>query len=262
MTPGHRRRMHRLIPPGRPALWLPVDDALISGPETGLRDVRTLLNPAVTRNINAVLGFRGTLTHAADTLTGTATILNLTASTEGPHHLNKVRAGHVEDAVRLGADAVAVHLNLTSPHEPAQLTLLAEVVAEADRYAMPVVAFAYPRTHRDGTEETSTDGTLIRHCVRIAVELGASAVKTIYPDSHMSAVVQAAMGVPVLAAGGAPPTWPTLPPDDDRTLLQACQAIESGFAGVAYGRRIFTNPNPAAFTDRLRRSLNAGSPQP
>lgn len=251
---GHRRRMNRLIPPGRPALWLPIDDGLIAGPENHLRDVRTLLRPAVTDHLDAVIGFWGSLTAAVDQLHGTATIMNLTASTSLGEHLNKVRVATVTDAVRAGADAVAVHLNLSSPHEPGQLTLLGDVVSEAAPLGMPVVAFAYLRGANPDLNYTALRrddpaayAMMARHCVRIVVELGASIVKTIHPGSHsaMQALVESAMGIPVVIAGEQLS-------DETMAINKAVAAVAAGAAGVAYGRQIFHRDDPAAFVARLR----------
>ena len=78
---------------------------------------------------------------------------------------------------------------------------------------MPVVAFAYVRGQwPDGSDENylrersdarSTYCRLIQHAVRVAVELGASAVKTTYTGcaETFSKVVDGACGVPVLIAG-------------------------------------------------------------
>lgn len=256
--------MHQLLPPGKPAIWLPLDDSLISGPEAHLRDSRTLLDSGVLTYITAVLAFRGTLTAAHHQLLNTPTIMNLTASTTRGRHLQKTPVATVSDALRAGAQAVSCHINLTSPYETEQLEHLGRTVTEADTYGLPVIAFAYPRgRHPDGTDNNYNDlrtedreafTALVRHCVRVVVDLGATAVKTTYtgPRTNFESVVEAAMGIPVLIAGG--PVF-----DDwgnDRAAIdRGVSAVRAGAAGVIYGRQIFTRSDPVAFARELSGAL-------
>ncbi|WP_127501314.1 class I fructose-bisphosphate aldolase [Actinoplanes solisilvae] len=258
---GAQRRLHRLVPAGRPALWLPLDDGLISGPEDHLRDVRHLLRPEILEHVTAVLGFRGLLRGAQDELVRVPTVMNLSASTTLVDHTRKVTVGSVVDAVMAGAEAVACHVNLTSPYEAEQLTMLGRHVAEAQNYGLPVVAFAYPRGRRaDGTDENYLTlreqdperfTALVRHSVRVAVELGASVVKTIYTGSTESfrTVVDSALGIPVLIAGEKLS-------DDEDAISKATGAVRGGAAGIAYGRQIFTRPDPVPFLWKLRGALD------
>lgn len=255
--------MHQLLPPEKPAIWLPLDDSLITGPETHLRDSRTLLDSGILTYITAVLAFRGTLTAAHTPLLNTPTIMNLTASTTRGTHLQKTPVATVTDALRAGAQAVSCHLNLTSPYETEQLEHLGRTITEADTYGLPVIAFAYPRgRHPDGTDNNYNDlrtedpeefTALVRHCVRIAVDLGASAVKTVYSGrANFETVIAAAMGIPVLIAGGpVHDEW-----DDGRAAIdRAVSAVQAGAAGVIYGRQIFTRSEPVAFARELRGAL-------
>ena len=264
---GYQRRLRRLVPGHRAALWLPLDDGLISGPEDHLRDVRRLLRPTVLEHVTAVLGFRGVLYAARDDLVHTPTIMNLSASTTFVDHTRKVAVGSVTDALAVGAEAVACHVNLTSPYEAEQLEMLARRVGEAQAYGLPVVAFAYPRGRRpNGSDENYTDmreseperfAQMVRHGVRVAVELGASVIKTIYTGSVESfrTVIESAMGVPVLIAGERLA-------GGDEAIAKAVDAVEAGAAGVAYGRQIFARTEPVPFLGELRNALDKVSAPP
>ncbi|MFI6077797.1 hypothetical protein ACIA5C_40335 [Actinoplanes sp. NPDC051343] len=239
-----------------------MDDGLISGPEDHLRDVRRLLRKDVLEHVTAVLGFRGVLCAAQRELIDTPTIMNLSASTTMVEHTRKVAVGSVADAVLAGAEAVACHVNLTSPYESEQLEVLSRRVTEAQAVALPVVAFAYPRgRHADGSDNNYTDlrandpekfAELVRHGVRASVELGASVIKTIYTGSVDSfrTVIDSAMGIPVLIAGER------LTEDGDEAIAKAVNAVEAGAAGVAYGRQIFARPEPDPFLWKLRGALD------
>lgn len=258
---GRQRRLARLLPASRAALWLPLDDGLISGPEDHLRDLRRFLRRDIVEHVTAVLGFRGALATCHRDLTTTPVIMNLTASTTLVDHTRKVVVGRVADAVRAGAEAIACHVNLTSPHEAGQLEILGGLVSEADAYGVPVVAMAYPRTTRaDGGDNNHLElrdrdpeefAVLVRHGVRAAVELGASAVKTVFTGSVASfrTVVESAMGVPVLIAGEKLV-------DEAEAIAKAESAIRAGAAGVAFGRQIFARPDPGPFVGKLRTSMD------
>lgn len=258
---GRQRRLGRLVPAGRAAVWLPLDDGLISGPEDHLRDPRALLAPDVVGHITAVLGFRGTLTACRRQLDGLPVMMNLTAGTTLHDHTRKVAVGEVLDAVRAGVEGIVCHVNLTSPYEQEQLDILSRRISEAESYGLPVVAMAYPRTRRvDGSDENYLDlrqhepdefAVLVRHCVRIAVDLGASAVKTIFTGTVESfrTVVDSAMEVPVLIAGERLV-------DEAEAIEKAQLAVRAGAAGVAFGRQIFARPDPAPFVQKLRSALD------
>lgn len=258
---GVSRRLRRILPPDRIALWLPLDDGLISGPEDHLRDPRKLLSPEILSNVTGVLGFKGMIDRCRGNLADSPLIMNLTASTVRHRHTRKLLIGSVEEAIRANADAVACHVNVTSPYQDEQMRLLGELAETAGRYGVPVVAMAYPRTCLpDGSDDNYSDlrreneeafAELVRHCVRLSVELGASAVKTIYTGSVPSfrTVVESAMGVPVLIAGEHKL-------DFDEAIRKGQDAVKAGAAGVAFGRQIFQREEPVQFVRKLRSALD------
>lgn len=257
---AHFRAMARLLPDDRPAVWHPVDDALIAGPEGLLRDPRELFTAEVVTQLDAVLGFEGTLSRCRDQLVRTPLVVNLTASTISGDHTRKVPIMSVPDALRLGATAVAGHLNLTAPSESEMIQSFAGIVADARRYGLPVVAITYPRGKAaDGgdddhsalrDEDPDAYGRLVARAVRVAVELGASAVKTTFTGTVESfhRVVDSACGVPVLIAGEK--QAPTA-----EVLDRAEAAVQAGARGVVFGRQVFERTDPAPFLRELRDRL-------
>jgi DhnA family fructose-bisphosphate aldolase class Ia len=258
---GMRRRLRQLLPPDRAALWLPLDDGLISGPEAHLRDPRSLLVPEVVGHVTAVLGFRGTLTTCQRSLADVPIVMNLSASTIRHEHTRKVRLGAVTDAVRAGAHAIAYHANVSSPYEGEAIRDMSELASDAEQLGVPLVAMVYPRARQtDGSDENylwlreqdeDDFARLVRHCVRIAAEVGASVIKTIYTGSEESfrTVVASAMGLPVLIAGEK------LTEAGD-AIAKGQAAIRAGAAGVAYGRQIFEREDPGPFVQKLRGALD------
>lgn len=258
---GTGRRLGRIL--GRhPSILLPLDDALISGPHGHLSEVKSLLVPEVLNHVDAILGYRGLLVNADEQLRRTPFIVNVSASTFRASHTKKVTVTSVDRALALGADAVCFHLNVSDTRESSMLKSVGRTIDRASSLGVPVLMIAYPRRGRsDKSDDNYLDllvdeperyRDLVVHSVRIAIELGASAVKTVYTGSveSFAQVVQAACGVPVFVAGGPPESETS-----DEAISKARSAVEAGAAGVAYGRHVFMSPDPAGFLAQLRAEM-------
>ena len=105
-------------------------------------------------------------------------IVHLSASTSlSPLSNSKTLVGTVEEAVRLGADGVSVHVNLGDTNEREMLADLGRVARSADEWGMPLLAMVYARGPRVDNE---FDPAVVAHCARVGVELGADVVKVPY----------------------------------------------------------------------------------
>ncbi len=134
-------------------------------------------------------------------LTQCALVVHLSASTaHAPDANAKVLVGDVEEVVRLGGDAVSVHVNIGSNTEAAQLADLGAVATACDRWGMPLIAMVYPRGPR---VSDPTEPELLAHVVNIAADLGVDIVKTVLasPVERMAEVV-ASSPLPIIVAGG------------------------------------------------------------
>jgi DhnA family fructose-bisphosphate aldolase class Ia len=82
--------------------------------------------------------------------------------------------------------------------------------------------------------------------------MGADYVKTFYTGDvdGMRRVVQGAT-VPVIILGGDRQS------DEDSLVRQVREALSAGVAGVAFGRNIWSHPDPAAITARLVEVVHA-----
>lgn len=245
----------------RPTIILPLDDGLITGPLGVLTDTASILGDGLLQQVDAILGFRGLLSSYERQLSHVPFILNLSASTALSNHTTKVPVTSVEAAVRLGAEAVAFHINVSDESEGQMLEAAGHVIDRAEAAGMPVVVIAYPRRgaaagddnyHELRADRPEAYAGLVCHVVRVAVEIGASVVKTVYTGTEHSfaQVISAACGVPVLMAGGPPV-------EDDQAIRNAVTAVRAGAAGVAFGRQVFMNSEPAGFLARLRESLDS-----
>jgi 2-amino-4,5-dihydroxy-6-oxo-7-(phosphonooxy)heptanoate synthase len=186
-------------------------------------------------------------------LRNTALIVHLNASTGLASDANaKVMVGTVEDALRLGADAVSVQVNVGSNTESDQLADLGAVAGACDRWGMPLVAMAYPRGPRISDPH---DPALLAHVVNIAADLGADLVKTTWANPlEALADVVASSHVPVVVAGG--------PAGRGDLACYAEDVMAAGCAGLAVGRRVFSDPDPYQTVRRLASIVHPGRDEP
>ena len=162
------------------------------------------------------------------------------------HPEHDVWVNSVEDALRLGADAIAMALTVGSVQQPLLLSNLAALVREAERAGLPVVVHAYPNGELVPPDERFSV-TQVGYASRLAMELGVDIVKTFYTGSAetFAQVVEMAAPALVVAAGG-----PRLETDAD-VLGMAFNVVQAGAAGITFGRNVWQSDN----TDGIVRAL-------
>lgn len=240
-TPRFSYKALRLARLSRPAdgrfLFVPLDHSVSTGPVATAAGFVDLVRDITEAGADGLIVHKGRArTIPPSLLTRCSLVVHLSASTiYAPDTNAKVLVAGVEDAIRLGADAVSVHVNIGSDTEPAQLADLGAVAAECDRWGMPLLAMIYLRGPRI-TDPTAPE--TLAHAAGIAADLGADLVKVplAYPVSRMREVV-ASSPLPVIVAGGEAA--------DGMTLDEfASAALNAGCRGLAVGRRVFTSPAP------------------
>lgn len=143
-----------------------------------------------------------------------------------------------EEVERLGADAIAVALGVRGPHEGKFLSILAGMVAEADRVGLPVIAHIYPRDYSKGASIVF-DHENILWAVRCGIECGADVIKVPFTgDVKSFREIIATSPVPVVAAGG--PRCESL----QSALEMMVKVIASGARGGTVGRNIWGTVDP------------------
>ncbi|WP_460336550.1 2-amino-3,7-dideoxy-D-threo-hept-6-ulosonate synthase [Actinoallomurus acanthiterrae] len=248
---GKSMRMRRLSAPGDGKyLFVPLDHSVSDGPVVPQARWNGLVRGLVDGGADAIVVHKGRArTIPPGVLRGCALVVHLSAGTAYAADVDaKVLVGEVEEAVRLGADAVSVHVNLGSDTEHRQLTDLGTVAASCDAWNMPLLAMVYPRGPRIADPH---DPTLLAHAVNVAADLGADLVKTAValPLERMAEVVDSCP-IPILAAGG--------PPDGSDLVDYGTALMLAGCRGLAVGRRIFSSSSPASLVSRLAAVVHAG----
>lgn len=240
---GKSIRMERVMnrKTGR-AVIVPMDHGISLGPAEGLVDMKTTIDTVALGGATAVVLHKGIIPYGYRSFgQDIGLIVHLSASTSlGSDPNEKVLVTTVEEAIKLGADAVSVHVNLGADTETQMLHDFGEVTRKCVEWGMPLLVMIYPRGKKI---KNSFDVELVKHCARVGVELGADIIKTNYTgdiDSFRE-VVKGAL-VPVVIAGG-----PKM--DSDEKLLEMVRdSIEAGGKGVSIGRNIFQHRNVMAIT--------------
>ncbi|MEM2876442.1 MAG: 2-amino-3,7-dideoxy-D-threo-hept-6-ulosonate synthase [Candidatus Bathyarchaeia archaeon] len=217
---------------------IPMDHGISVGPVKGLINMRETIDKVAEGGANAVLlhkgiiraGYRG---YGRDI----GLILHLSGSTDlGPDPNNKVPVATVEEAIKMGADAVSIHINVGSDTEPEQLQILGETAEVCEYWGMPLLAMMYPRGKKI---KDQFDVEVVKHAARIGAELGADIVKTNYTgDPETFREVVKGCPVPVVMAGG--PKTET----EEQFCRMVYDCIQAGGCGVAAGRNVFQHEDP------------------
>jgi fructose-bisphosphate aldolase, class I len=180
--------------------------------------------------------------------------LIMKASTLSPYHpQHDVWVQSVEDALRLGADAIAMALTVGSPDQAELLKQVSGLVREAERVGLPVIVHAYPNGELTPKDEVYS-AARVGYASRLVMELGVDIVKTFYTGSAESfaRVVEMASPALVVAAGG-----PRLETDAD-VLRMAGDVVTAGAAGITFGRNIWQSPRMDEMIGSLQQIVHGG----
>jgi len=178
--------------------------------------------------------------------------MHLSASTSlSPDPNDKVLVTSVEEAIKMGADGVSVHINIGAETEGEMLRSLGMTAMKCREWGMPLVAMMYPRGRKITSENSAG---YVKVAARVAAELGADIVKTNYTGSvETFREVTRGCPVPVVVAGG--PRMETT----EQILEMVRDSIEAGGAGVAIGRNIFQADDPVAMLRSVSSIVHEGA---
>ena len=251
MTIGKRIRIERIKDrKSGNSLIIPLDHGISIGPVRGITDLADTVDKVAEGGANAVLMQKGMVPYGHRGYGhDIGLIVHMSASTSlAPDPNNKVQVCTVEESVKMGADAVSVHINVGSEKESDQLKILADTAERCAVWGMPLIAMMYPR----GAAITNPhDPETVAHVARVGAELGADIVKTNYTgDVDTFKNVVKGCPVPIIIAGG-----PKMGSDKD--LLEMIEgAMSAGAKGVAIGRNVFQHESPTNITRAISRIVH------
>lgn len=225
-------------------MGLPVNPAL--------DDTENILKAIVAGGADAILTTFGIAKRYADVLGDIGLILRADGGTSvlgdgssGPELLY-----NVEDALKLGADAVACMGFPGTAYEEQTMINLAELSAEGQAWGVPVMAEMLPGGFT-GNVPYSVDNLVLT--ARSGCEYGADIIKTSYagPPEEFRRVIAASYR-PVVVLGG----------EKAKDLSSLFSVIEEacsvGAAGVAIGRNVWKHESPEKVTRALVALVHEG----
>ena len=242
MVFGRDIRLARILNEGK-MLCIPMDHGISNGPIKGLEDIHSVIYECSSAGLTCVLVNKGII-KSMPRPPNIGLIAHFSASTSiGPAPNRKILIGTVEEAIRLGADAVSLHINIGSKEEPEMLQKLGIISDKCDEWSVPLVAMMYPRGENI---KNPHDPEIVAHAARVGAEAGADVVKTVYTGDPASfRRVVRGCPVPIVIAGGPKA-------NTDRETLEMCEgAMMAGAQGVTFGRNIFQHKNPPTIVRAL-----------
>lgn len=272
LAPGKRARLYRLLyghgPGNGLGMLLPIDQGLEHGPRDFF-DSPDAADPEFQLRLAEEGGFSGIVfqiglaeKHMGRYAGRVPLVLKLNGKTEIPSDEDAFSPlnASVEDAVRLGADAVGYTLYVGSPAQDRDFLQFAQVRQDALRLGMPVIVWSYPRGKFIQAKGGQLTSWAIEYAARTAQELGADIVKVNLPEHDpektrltpapynaaafgeeeaIRRVVTAAGRTPLLLSGGSRV-------DEADVLHKARLALRAGATGIIFGRNIWQRPYPEA----------------
>jgi predicted phospho-2-dehydro-3-deoxyheptonate aldolase len=231
---------------------VPMDHGISLGPVKGVADIRATVDKVAEGGASAVVVHKGLVRYLGPAVgSKVALIVHISASTSlsADSNYKRLVAG-VPDVSALGADAVSIHCNIGGGHEDDMVADFGMVADECRAMGLPLLAMCYPR---GPNVKDQFDLEAVKHCARLAAELGADVVKTNYTGSVESfKEVVKGTPIPVVIAGG-----PKMKSDAD-FLSMVYDAVRAGAKGVSIGRNVFQHDDVAGITRALSRIVFDG----
>ena len=252
MSLGKQIRMERIFDrKSKKTIIIPMDHGLTMGTIQGLEDLAAMVDKVALGGANAVLMHSG-MVGAGHRQYGRdiGLIIHLSGATSlSPDPDRKILVCSVERALKIGADAVSIHINIGADDEPEMLQDAHKVVEDTREWGVPLIAMMYPRGKKITNEN---DPSVVNIAVRAGAELGADIVKTNYTgdiDSFRN-ITNGVRHIPVIIAGG--PKMDTIP----NLLQMVYDSIEAGGSGVAFGRNVFQSEDPTKLVQSISKIVH------
>jgi len=265
---GKRTRLHRIlyghgVGDGM-ALILPIDHGLEHGPRDFFANPESI-DPSYPLRLAKEGGFSAVVFHIGlaekymKEFTGEIPlILKLNGKTSIPPdtHAFSPQTASVEDAVRLGADAVGYTLYVGSTAQDSDFIQFAKIREDSQRFGMPLIVWAYPRGEAIEAKGGRNSLYAVDYASRVANELGADMIKInipeydeeksrLYPEPYdslrldtkqaLEKVIASAGRTMVLVSGGEKM-------GDEELLEKVRTSLEAGATGLVFGRNLWQRP--------------------
>ena len=277
LNAGKKARLYRILHEhglrNGTAIFLPYDQGLEHGPRDffanpAASDPKYIIRLALEGGFNGIAIQIGLAEKFFWDFAGEVPlVLKLNGKTEIPSAIDPLSPvnASVEDAVRLGADAVGYTLYVGTPAQDRDFEQFRRVREDAHRLGMPLIVWAYPRGAAIDAKGGADSFYAVDYAARTASELGADVVKVNFPhpdkqsgvpeayltevsaQQAIDAVVRSANRTLLLVSGGERA-------GDDAMVEKARESMEAGATGLIFGRNVWQRDHDESlrFAARLK----------
>jgi fructose-bisphosphate aldolase, class I len=262
LSAGKKARLYRILHEhglrNGTAIFLPYDHGLEHGPRDFFgnpesSDPKNIIKLALEGGFNGIAIQIGLARKFYWEYAGEVPlVLKLNGKTDIPSAIDPLSPlnSSVEEAVRLGADAVGYTLYVGTPAQERDFAQYLRVREDAERFGMPLIVWSYPRGSAIDAKGGRDCFYAVDYAARTASELGADLVKVNFPQPDkqsdvpepyrrsfspaeaVEAVVRSASRTLLLVSGGEHA-------GDEAMLEKARQSMEAGATGLIFGRNVF-----------------------
>lgn len=248
---GRSVRMSRLINPKSDKMMaITVDHSLSRGILHGLIPIQDTINKIVAGRPEAITMTKGIAELCWPKHAGKASLLLKCSNYSPVMPTCDVVFGDVEEAIRMGADAVSIGAIMLGDYQAQQVREIGLISKQCMSFGMPLIGHIYPKgesvAHEDRTKWEN-----IAYCCRAGAELGVDIIKTTYTGSieTMGKVVEACPARVVIQGGDACKTL-------DDYLQMTRDAMDCGVGGVTMGRFVWEYRDITALVVSLRKIIH------
>ncbi len=251
MTLGKQVRLNRLFnKDSGNILVIALDHAIGWGVIPGIDDIHKTMEKIIEAKPDAITMLKGTAERVFRPYAGSIPFI-MKATTFSPYQpAYDTAVARVDEAVRLGADAIAIGATVCGDRQQELLTQLGEFSRQANLAGLPTVTHIYPKGNLISKEDWYKE-EYVKYAARAGAELGIDIIKTFYTGDKesYSRVIQATPATIVISGG------PKLPSARD-VFQMLHDGMSAGAKGVTFGRNVWQMDNPVKIVAALKHIIH------
>lgn len=244
------RRLRKFFKDDGRAFVVACDHAAIYGPIKGMDNIEETLKLLIAANVDGIMAAYGTVRRFPELFAKTNLVLRIDGAASSISKKGSSGAAFytVEDALRLGAEAMCVTSFPGTDNEEAGWHTLANICRAGHEWGIPVMTEVMPGGFADNPEFRNVEVTKV--AARVAADTGADWVKIPYVEGYEEVI--ATCPVPVVTLGGA------TKPDPSDTLTMVSKALACGASGATIGRNIWQSKDTYLMASAIRGMIHEG----
>lgn len=244
---GKEVRMNRLFRNSSGnILVIALDHAVGWGVLEGIDDIKRAMELVVEGEPDAITMLKGTAEKVFRPYAGVLPFI-LKCTTFAPYHpMYDTLVSDVDEAIAMGADAIACGATVAHEGQSELLSSLAKITKDAAKAGLPTVTHIYPKgvgKNKQHEEE------YVSYAARAAFELNVDIIKTFYtgdPVSYSKVIKCCPEPAKVVVSGGPKSS-------SVRDVFQMTfDAMNVGAKGVTYGRNVWQAEDPVSMIKALK----------